>query len=104
MKVTKNNFEQEVLKHQGKVLVDFYADWCGPCIMLKEELATIEKNHKDLKICKINIDEEQELAMQFGVMSIPTVLVYKNGEIATNFLGFRPANEIEDILKNIDEK
>jgi thioredoxin 1 len=101
MQLTKNNFEKEVIEHKGIVLVDFYADWCGPCIMLKEELKTIEQNHKDLKICKINIDEEQELAIEFGVMSIPTVYIYKDGKPINNFLGYRPANEIEELLKNI---
>ena len=101
MQLTKNNFEKEVIEHKGIVLVDFYADWCGPCIMLKEELKTIEQNHKDLKICKINIDEEQELAIKFGVISIPTVYIYKDGKSINNFLGYRPANEIEELLKNI---
>ena len=101
MQVTKNNFDKEVINHKGIVLVDFYADWCGPCMMLKNELNTVEKNIKDLKICKINIDEELDLAMQFGVMSIPTVYIYKDGKPINNFLGYRPASEIEEMLKDI---
>ena len=91
MQITKNNFENEVLKHKGIVLVDFYADWCGPCMMLKQELASIEKSNNDIKICKINTDEEAELAIKFGVMSIPAVYIYKDGEVVDNFIGFRPA-------------
>ena len=99
MQITKNNFENEVLKHKGIVLVDFYADWCGPCMMLKQELATIKETNKDVKICKINTDEEAELAIKFGVMSIPVVYIYKDGEVVDNFIGFRSAKEIEEIIK-----
>ena len=99
MQITKNNFENEVLKYKGIVLVDFYADWCGPCMMLKQELASIEKSNNDIKICKINTDEEAELAIKFGVMSIPAVYIYKDGEVVDNFIGFRPAKEIEEIIK-----
>lgn len=103
MQVTKNNFDKEVLEHKGLVLVDFYADWCGPCMMLKQELENVGKNNKDLKICKINTDEEQELAIKFGVMTIPTVYIYKDGKVVSNFIGFRPAKEIEEILKKIEK-
>ena len=98
MQVTNNNFDKEILEHKGLVLVDFYADWCGTCMMLKQELATLEKD-SDLKICKINTDEELELAMKFGVTSIPTVYIYKDGKVVDNFRGYRPAKEIEELLK-----
>ena len=90
--VNKNNFNQEVLNSDKPVLMDFWAPWCGPCRMvvpLVEEIA---------KVVKINVDEEQELAMQFGVMSIPTLVVMKNGKIVNQVTGARPKAQILAML------
>jgi thioredoxin 1 len=102
MEITKNNFDEEVLNAEGLVLVDFYADWCAPCMMLKQSLVEIEEFHK-IKICKINVDNEPELAIKFGVSSIPHVLFYKDGKKVDSFLGYRPTAEIETIIEKIGE-
>lgn len=98
MKVTKENFETEVLKSEKTVLLDLYADWCGPCRMLSPVLEEIGKEHEELKICKINVDEEGELAVKFGVTSIPMLILVKNGKAERSALGYRPK---EDVLKFI---
>lgn len=80
--VNKNNFNQEVLNSDKPVLMDFWAPWCGPCRMVVPLVEEIAKERSDIKVVKINVDEEQELAMQFGVMSIPTLVVMKNGKLS----------------------
>lgn len=102
MEITKSNFEEEVVNHKGLVLVDFYADWCGPCMMLKQSLNEIEELYK-IKICKINVDNEPELAIKFGVSSIPHVIFYKDGKKYDGFLGYRHTEEIEQIIEKIGE-
>ncbi|MDD7218036.1 MAG: thioredoxin, partial [Oscillospiraceae bacterium] len=79
--VNKNNFSQEVMDSDKPVLMDFWAPWCGPCRMVVPLVEEIARERSDIKVVKINVDEEQELAMQFGVMSIPTLVVMKNGKI-----------------------
>lgn len=101
MQVNKSNFNKEVKEAKGIVLVDFYADWCGPCMMLSPILEELSNQYKDIKICKVNIDEEMELATEYGVMSIPNVFFFKDGKPVNSFLGFRPLNEIEEIIKKI---
>lgn len=101
MQVNKSNFNKEVKESKGIVLVDFYADWCGPCMMLTPILEELSNKYKDIKICKVNIDEEMELAMEYGVMSIPNVFFFKDGKTVNSFLGFRPLTEIEEIIKKI---
>ena len=87
--ITKENFEQVVLKSDKPVLVDFWATWCGPCKMLSPIIEEVRKETEGKAVVgKINVDEQQELAMQFGVMSIPTLLVFKNGEIVKKHIGF----------------
>lgn len=75
LKVNKENFETEVLNAEGTVLVDFFADWCGPCKMLSPVIDEIAEEHTELKVCKVNVDDEPELASRYGVMSIPTLVV-----------------------------
>ena len=96
--VNKNNFNQEVLNSDKPVLMDFWAPWCGPCRMVVPLVEEIAKERSDIKVVKINVDEEQELAMQFGVMSIPTLVVMKNGKIVNQVTGARPMAQILAML------
>ena len=96
--VNKNNFNQEVLNSDKPVLMDFWAPWCGPCRMVVPLVEEIAKERSDIKVVKINVDEEQELAMQFGVMSIPTLVVMKNGKIVNQVTGARPKAQIVAML------
>lgn len=96
--VNKNNFNQEVLNSDKPVLMDFGAPWCGPCRMVVPLVEEIAEERSDIKVVKINVDEEQELAMQFGVMSIPTLVVMKNGKIVNQVTGARPKAQILAML------
>ena len=98
LNVTKENFDKEVLQAEGTVLVDFWASWCGPCRMIAPAVEKISEGHPDVKVCKVNIDDEQELAIKYGVMSIPTLMVVKNGEVVNTAVGLRPKEEIEELL------
>ena len=97
--ITKENFEAEVLKSEKPVLVDFWATWCGPCKMIGPVIEEIANEHPEIKVCKINVDEEGELSIKHGVMSIPTLMIFKNGEITQTAIGYRPKEEIEELLK-----
>ena len=97
--INKNNYEAEVLKSDKTVLIDFYADWCGPCRMVGPIVEEIAAEHPEYKICKVNVDEEQELAAQFGVMSIPSLFVMKNGKVVNQTLGAQPKARILDLLQ-----
>ena len=96
--VNKNNFNQEVLNSDKPVLMDFWAPWCGPCRMVAPLVEEIAKERSDIKVVIINVDEEQELAMQFGVMSIPTLVVMKDGKIVNQVTGARPKAQILAML------
>ena len=98
--VNKENFEQEVINSEIPVLVDFWATWCGPCRMIAPFLEEIaNENVGKIKVAKINVDEEMELAMQFKIEAIPTLLVFKNGEIVNKSLGVLAKEEILNLLK-----
>ena len=92
--VNKNNFNQEVLNSDKPVLMDFWAPWCGPCRMIVPLVEEIAKERSDFQVVKINVDEAQELAMQFGAMSIPTLVGMKNGKIVNQVIGARPKAQI----------
>lgn len=98
IKLTGENFEQEVLQSEKPVLVDFYADWCGPCQMMSPVIEEIAGEVTDAKVCKLNIDENIEIAQQYGVMSIPTFIVFKNGEVAKKDMGAQPKSAILALL------
>lgn len=93
LKVTQNNFE-EVKNSDRPVLIDFYADWCGPCRMVSPIVDAIAEENPQYLVCKVNVDEEPDLAGEFGVMSIPTLVVMKNGEVVNQASGARPKAQI----------
>lgn len=99
IKLTKDNFDQEVMQSDKPVLVDFYADWCGPCKMMGPVVEEISNEETGVKVCKINIDEEIELAQRFGVMSIPTFIAVKGGEIAGKQIGAVPKSTLLGLVK-----
>ena len=99
VKLTNGNFEAEVLKSDKPVLVDFYADWCVPCQMVGPILEELAKEREDIKIGKINVDEEGELALKYKVSSIPYLAYFKNGEIVNQMVGFQGKEKILDMLK-----
>ena len=96
----EKNFEEEVLKTDKKVLVDFYADWCGPCKMMSPIIDDIAKElDGKVKVGKVNVDNNQELAIQYDVMSIPTIMVFENGKSIKTFVGVTDKQEILEVLK-----
>ncbi|MCI8713811.1 MAG: thioredoxin [Ruminococcus sp.] len=99
VKLTTENFEQEVLQSDRTVLVDFYADWCGPCKMMSPVIDEIAAERADVKVGKLNIDEEMEVAQKYGVMSIPTFIVFKNGEAVQKDMGAKPKAAVLEMLK-----
>ncbi len=96
--VNKTNFEKEVLQSAKPVLVDFWASWCGPCRMLSPILDEVAAEHPEITLAKINVDEEQDLAMQFQIMSIPSLLLFKGGKPVATSVGLRPKEDIESML------
>lgn len=94
-----NNFEEEVLKKEGKVLVDFYADWCGPCKMMAPVIDKIAEENSTVKVGKVNVDENPEIASKYGIMSIPTIMIFENGNLMKKFIGLTSKSEIESELK-----
>ena len=96
--INKSNFQNEVMNSDKPVLLDFWAPWCGPCRMVVPIVEEIARERGDIKVGKINVDENPELAGQFGVMSIPTLVVMKNGRIVSQAVGARPRSAIESML------
>lgn len=96
--INKNNFHDEVMNSDKPVLLDFWAPWCGPCRMVGPVVEEIAGERPDIKVGKVNVDEQPELANQFGVMSIPTLVVMKNGKVVNQALGARPKREILGML------
>ena len=98
LNITKEDFQKEVMESEKTVLVDFWAEWCGPCRMVGPVLEEIAAERPDIKVCKVNVEEERELAMAFQFLSIPTLLVVKNGKIVNQALGARPKGQILALL------
>ena len=96
--ITKENFDEVVLKSDRPVLVDFWAEWCGPCRMVSPIVDEIAEERADIVVGKVNVDEQGELAMRFGVMSIPTLLVFKGGELVQQAVGARPKEALLELL------
>lgn len=98
--ITEQNFESEVLQSDKPVLVDFWATWCGPCRMLAPVIAELAEEYEGrVKVGKVNVDEQQALAIRYRVSSIPTVIVFKNGEAVASSVGVRPKAQLEELLK-----
>ena len=97
--LNKNNFDQEAIQSEKKVLLDFYADWCGPCRMVSPIVEEISNEHPEYKVVKVNIDEEPELAATFQVMSIPSLFVLENGKVVNQSVGTKSKAQILDMLK-----
>ena len=96
--INKNNFQEEVMNANQPVLVDFWAEWCGPCQMLGPVIEEIAAERNDIKVAKVNVDEQPELASQFQVMSIPTLVVIKDGQIVNKSVGAKPKDQILKML------
>ena len=98
LKITNKNFEEEILNGEKTAIVDFYADWCGPCRMMSPIIDEIAEENAEIKVGKVNVDENQELAMKYSVMSIPTIIIFKNGKVHKQFVGVTSKT---DILSNL---
>ena len=99
LKVTSENFEKEVLQSDKTVLVDFYADWCGPCKMISPVVDSVANENEDIKVVKVNVDNAQDLAIKYQVMSIPTLVVIKNGQEINRSVGVVSKSQIEEMVK-----
>ncbi len=97
--LTKDSYNNEVMETEKVVVIDFWATWCGPCKMMAPVVEEVAKDYPDVKVCKVNVDEEPELSNAFKIVSIPTIVVIKNGEIIDSVVGYRPKEDIEKIIK-----
>lgn len=97
--LTKDCYHNEVMETEKVVVIDFWATWCGPCKMMAPVVEEVAKDYPDVKVCKVNVDEEPELSNAFKIVSIPTIVVIKNGEIIDSVVGYRPKEDIEKIIK-----
>lgn len=97
--LTKDSYHNEVMETEKVVVIDFWATWCGPCKMMAPVVEEVAKDYPDVKVCKVNVDEEPKLSNAFKIVSIPTIVVIKNGEIIDSVVGYRPKEDIEKIIK-----
>ncbi len=97
--INENEFKQEVLDEPKLTVVDFYADWCGPCQMLKPVLEKISEKYNNLKIVKVNVDDNHHLCEVYGIYSIPHVIMFKDGKVIDQFVGFKSENDVEEKIK-----
>ena len=100
VKVTSENFDSEVLKSEKTVLLDFFANWCGPCKMLSPIIHEIAEEYPEYKVCKVDVDEDSALAVRYNIISIPTLIVVKNGKATHTSVGFRQKEEILKLLED----
>lgn len=98
IKLTKDNFNEVVVNSEKPVLIDFWATWCGPCKMIAPVVEQVAKERADIKVCKVNVDEEEELAVKFGIQSIPTLVLVKNGAVAGKAVGYRDYNGVCEFI------
>ena len=98
MHITKEIFAQEVLQSDKPVLLDFFATWCGPCRMIAPVLEEIAQEREDIKVCKVDVDEQPELASQYGIVSIPTLMVFRDGKVVNQAQGAMPKAKLLDLL------
>ncbi len=103
IQLNEENFQSEIKNYAGVALIDFYADWCGPCKMVSPVVDEIAEEHPEFKVCKVNVDEASTLASEFSVMSIPTLVVMKNGEIADSHIGLTSKSAIVGMLENANK-
>lgn len=97
--VTAENFDEEVLNYNGKVLVDFWAEWCGPCMMLGPIIEEVSEEVDDVKFCKVNCDVARDVALQFGIMTIPNIIVFENGEQINQSIGYIEKEDVLNLIK-----
>lgn len=100
LELNAENFEDEVIHTEKPVLIDFWASWCGPCRMLSPIVDELAEEHPEMKVCKVNVDEQEELAARFDIMSIPTLLVFRNGEQVAQSVGVQSKQAILDMVNN----
>ena len=98
LNITKDTFQKEVLESDKPVIVDFWATWCGPCRMLGPTISELAEEHPEIKVCKVNVDDEPDLAQQYGVMSIPFVVSFKNGQLYKSSVGVQPKEALLSLL------
>ena len=96
--VNRDNFDEEVLNFDGRVLVDFWAEWCGPCMMMSPLVDEVSDELDDVKFCKVNCDEARDLALEFGIMTIPNLLLFENGELINQSVGYIEKQDIIDFV------